>query len=82
MTAAEKIQQFYNLLTTSIDVIRNFADKIPGFADLVKEDQVSDRSSTIARDEQNEIHDIIHFRGLRIEFEFFQKIGKIFKRVY
>ncbi|XP_012229883.1 nuclear receptor subfamily 4 group A member 2 isoform X2 [Linepithema humile] len=39
MTEAEKIQQFYNLLTTSIDVIRNFADKIPGFTDLVKEDQ-------------------------------------------
>ncbi|XP_011629732.1 nuclear receptor subfamily 4 group A member 2 isoform X1 [Pogonomyrmex barbatus] len=39
MTEAEKIQQFYNLLTTSIDVIRNFADKIPGFTDLVREDQ-------------------------------------------
>lgn len=45
MTEAEKIQQFYNLLTTSIDVIRNFADKIPGFTDLVKEDQVSDRQN-------------------------------------
>ncbi|XP_011063247.1 PREDICTED: nuclear receptor subfamily 4 group A member 2 isoform X2 [Acromyrmex echinatior] len=39
ITEAEKIQQFYNLLTTSIDVIRNFADKIPGFTDLVREDQ-------------------------------------------
>lgn len=45
MTEAEKIQQFYNLLTTSIDVIRNFADKIPGFTDLVREDQVNDRLS-------------------------------------
>lgn len=40
ISEADKIQQFYNLLTTSIDVIRNFADKIPGFTDLVREDQV------------------------------------------
>ncbi|CAD1479307.1 unnamed protein product, partial [Heterotrigona itama] len=39
ITEAEKTQQFYNLLTTSIDVIRTFADKIPGFTDLVREDQ-------------------------------------------
>lgn len=39
VSEAEKIQQFYTLLTTSVDVIRNFADKIPGFADLHKEDQ-------------------------------------------
>lgn len=39
VTEAEKIQQFYSLLTTSIDVIRNFADKIPGFTDLAREDQ-------------------------------------------
>ncbi|XP_076167589.1 hormone receptor-like in 38 isoform X2 [Ptiloglossa arizonensis] len=39
ITEAEKTQQFYNLLTTSIDVIRNFADKIPGFTDLLREDQ-------------------------------------------
>ncbi|XP_011301169.1 nuclear receptor subfamily 4 group A member 2 isoform X1 [Fopius arisanus] len=39
VTEAEKIQQFYNLLMTSVDVIRNFADKIPGFTDLTKEDQ-------------------------------------------
>lgn len=37
---AGETQQFYNLLTTSIDVIRNFADKIPGFTDLVRDDQV------------------------------------------
>lgn len=52
MTEAEKIQQFYNLLTTSIDVIRNFADKIPGFTDLVREDQVSDH---LSQSEMNEI---------------------------
>jgi len=70
MTEAEKIQQFYNLLTTSIDVIRNFADKIPGFTDLVKEDQVSDR----LRDKRNEIQDVINFRKLKITSEFFNKI--------
>ncbi|XP_043288774.1 nuclear receptor subfamily 4 group A member 1 isoform X2 [Venturia canescens] len=39
ITEAEKIQQFYNLLMTSVDVIRNFADKIPGFSELTREDQ-------------------------------------------
>ncbi|CAD6222482.1 GSCOCG00000987001-RA-CDS [Cotesia congregata] len=39
VTDAEKVQQFYNLLATSIDVIHNFAEKIPGFTDLLKEDQ-------------------------------------------
>ncbi|XP_034938515.1 nuclear receptor subfamily 4 group A member 2 isoform X2 [Chelonus insularis] len=39
VTDAEKVQQFYNLLATSVDVIHNFAEKIPGFTDLVKEDQ-------------------------------------------
>lgn len=38
-TEAEKIQQFYSLLTSSIDVIRLFAEKIPGFSELSKEDQ-------------------------------------------
>lgn len=38
-TEAEKILQFYNLLTTSVDVIRHFADKIPGFSDLCRDDQ-------------------------------------------
>lgn len=41
LSEAEKTQQFYNLLTSSVDVIRNFADKIPGFMDLTPEDQVS-----------------------------------------
>lgn len=36
---AEKVRQFYSLLTTSVDVIRTFADKIPGFTDLKREDQ-------------------------------------------
>ncbi|XP_076240306.1 hormone receptor-like in 38 isoform X2 [Calliopsis andreniformis] len=39
VSEAENTQQFYSLLTTSIDVIRNFAEKIPGFTDLVREDQ-------------------------------------------
>nr|XP_022919140.1 probable nuclear hormone receptor HR38 isoform X2 [Onthophagus taurus] len=39
ISEAEKIQQFYTLLTTSVDVIRNFAEKIPGFQDLCPEDK-------------------------------------------
>lgn len=39
MTEAEKIKQFYNLLTTSVDVIKHFAEKLPGFTDLCAEDQ-------------------------------------------
>lgn len=39
ISEAEKIQQFYTLLTTSVDVIRNFADKIPGFQELCAEDK-------------------------------------------
>lgn len=39
MSEAEKIQQFYSLLTTSVDVIRTFADKIPGFVELNRDDQ-------------------------------------------
>lgn len=39
ISEAEKIQQFYTLLTTSVDVIRNFAEKIPGFQDLCPEDR-------------------------------------------
>jgi nuclear receptor subfamily 4 group A protein 2 len=39
LSEAEKIQQFYSLLTTSVDVIRSFADKIPGFLDLNRDDQ-------------------------------------------
>lgn len=36
---AQKISQFYNLLTSSIDVIRNFCDRIPGISDLCKQDR-------------------------------------------
>lgn len=39
MSEAEKIQQFYNLLTTSVDVIKHFAEKLPGFGELSREDQ-------------------------------------------
>ncbi|KAG8179528.1 hypothetical protein JTE90_025755 [Oedothorax gibbosus] len=38
-TAAEQVGQFYDLLVSSIDVIRQFADKVPGFGDLNKDDQ-------------------------------------------
>ncbi|XP_071660427.1 nuclear receptor subfamily 4 group A member 3 isoform X2 [Patagioenas fasciata] len=38
-TDAEHVQQFYNLLTASIDITRGWAEKIPGFIDLPKEDQ-------------------------------------------
>ncbi|KAL1490414.1 hypothetical protein ABEB36_013115 [Hypothenemus hampei] len=39
ISEAEKIQQFYCLLTTSVDVIKSFADKIPGFLDICQEDR-------------------------------------------
>ncbi|XP_053692129.1 probable nuclear hormone receptor HR38 [Sabethes cyaneus] len=39
ISEAEKVQQFYNLLTTSVDVIKQFADKLPGFSDLSPDDQ-------------------------------------------
>ncbi|NXD17173.1 NR4A3 protein, partial [Nothocercus nigrocapillus] len=38
-TDAEHVQQFYNLLTASIDISRGWAERIPGFTDLPKEDQ-------------------------------------------
>ncbi|RWS24913.1 nuclear receptor subfamily 4 group A member 2-like protein [Leptotrombidium deliense] len=38
-TAAERIQQLYSLLVSSLETIKNFADRIPGFGDLDKEDQ-------------------------------------------
>ncbi|XP_054717299.1 nuclear receptor subfamily 4 group A member 2-like [Uloborus diversus] len=37
--APDQVQQFYELLVSSIEVIRQFADKIPGFADFHKDDQ-------------------------------------------
>ncbi|XP_076270232.1 hormone receptor-like in 38 isoform X2 [Rhynchophorus ferrugineus] len=39
ISEAEKIQQFYSLLTTSVDVIKSFAEKIPGFLDICQEDR-------------------------------------------
>ncbi|KAK6490553.1 nuclear receptor subfamily 4 group A member 3-like isoform X1 [Huso huso] len=38
-TDAQHLQQFYGLLTVSIEVTRTWADKIPGFNELPKEDQ-------------------------------------------
>ncbi|KAF6214951.1 hypothetical protein GE061_009696 [Apolygus lucorum] len=39
VSETEKTQQFYNLLTSCVDVIVHFAEKIPGFNELCKEDQ-------------------------------------------
>lgn len=39
MSDADKVQQFYHLLTSSVDVIRQFAEKIPGYLELTVEDQ-------------------------------------------
>ncbi|KAF5306648.1 hypothetical protein FQA39_LY08837 [Lamprigera yunnana] len=39
ISESEKIQQFYTLLTTSVDVIRNFAEKIPGYQEFTREDK-------------------------------------------
>uniref|UniRef100_A0A336LIZ7 CSON007164 protein n=1 Tax=Culicoides sonorensis TaxID=179676 RepID=A0A336LIZ7_CULSO len=36
---SEQVQQFYNILTTSINVIKQMADKIPGFLDFTLADQ-------------------------------------------
>ena len=36
---AVKITQFYNLLTSSIDVIRSFCERIPGITDLSAKDR-------------------------------------------
>ncbi|XP_070186640.1 probable nuclear hormone receptor HR38 [Littorina saxatilis] len=33
------VSEFYELLIQSIDILRGWADKVPGFADLCKEDQ-------------------------------------------
>lgn len=39
LSEADKVQQFYNLLATSVDVIKCFAEKLPGFSELHPEDQ-------------------------------------------
>ncbi|XP_006009684.1 nuclear receptor subfamily 4 group A member 3 [Latimeria chalumnae] len=36
----EYVQQFYSLLTSSMEISRSWAEKIPGFTDLPKEDQM------------------------------------------
>ncbi|MCL4136763.1 UNVERIFIED_CONTAM: hypothetical protein GTU68_025115, partial [Idotea baltica] len=38
-TKAEQVQQFYQLVTSSIEVIHHFAEKIPGYSELTREDQ-------------------------------------------
>ena len=38
-TDADRIRMFYDLLLSSIDVFKNWAEKIPGFTELSKEDQ-------------------------------------------
>uniref|UniRef100_A0A8C4Q3T1 NR LBD domain-containing protein n=1 Tax=Eptatretus burgeri TaxID=7764 RepID=A0A8C4Q3T1_EPTBU len=38
-TDAESVQQFYDLLTGSMDVIRSWVDKVPGFGELLRDDQ-------------------------------------------
>lgn len=40
LSEAEKVQQFYNLLTTSVDVIRQFADRLPGYTDLCQVNKI------------------------------------------
>ncbi|XP_059060612.1 probable nuclear hormone receptor HR38 [Achroia grisella] len=39
MSDLDVIQQFYSLLTTSIDMIKVFAEKVPGYGDLCPEDR-------------------------------------------
>nr|KAG5688153.1 hypothetical protein BaRGS_028446 [Batillaria attramentaria] len=34
-----RVREFYDLLIQSIDILRSWADKVPGFSDLCKEDQ-------------------------------------------
>lgn len=34
-----RVREFYDLLIQSIDILRGWADKVPGFSDLCKEDQ-------------------------------------------
>lgn len=36
---ASDIQQFYDLLTGALEVIRNWAQTVPGFTDFCTEDQ-------------------------------------------
>ncbi len=36
---ADIISQFYDIILSSMDVIKSWAERIPGFGDLCKEDQ-------------------------------------------
>nr|XP_015212799.1 PREDICTED: nuclear receptor subfamily 4 group A member 3 isoform X3 [Lepisosteus oculatus] len=38
-TDAQNIQQFYRLLTSSMEVTRSWADRLPGFSELPRDDQ-------------------------------------------
>lgn len=40
---------------TSVDVIRNFADKIPGFSDLTREDQVKKKNFFLKKKKKKKI---------------------------
>ena len=35
----EKVRQFYDILIATMDIVRVWAEKVPGFTDLCKEDQ-------------------------------------------
>jgi nuclear receptor subfamily 4 group A protein 2 len=35
----DHVRQFFSLLTSCLDVIKEWADKVPGFSELCKEDQ-------------------------------------------
>lgn len=35
----DHVRQFFSLLTSCLDVIKAWADKVPGFSELCKEDQ-------------------------------------------
>ena len=39
MGEVDRIRTFYDLLLQSMDVLKAWADRIPGFSDLLKEDQ-------------------------------------------
>ena len=38
-TNIEMVQRFYDIIINSIDVIKGWAEKVPGYTDLNKEDQ-------------------------------------------
>ncbi len=39
MTEARKVELFYHVLSGSVKLIQNFADRVPGFGELCCEDQ-------------------------------------------